>query len=147
MRGFFILSTLTVLALGACQPQSDSDGPAPLETEVVEPPPEAAIDVSQDAKAARRVESLSGVLPSDVPADLPLHQPATLVDFGSGSARYVTFTSPASPQTVRSDMGQRLRAAGWSPEGGEPAVFVKDGRRITLSVEPDPVGSLWRLDY
>jgi hypothetical protein len=45
-------------------------------------------------------------------------------------------------------MEQRLRADGWSREGdGGRAVFSKDGRRITLTVESDPVGSLWRIDY
>lgn len=148
MRGFSILLTLTTLALGACQQQGEGDGPPPLETEVVEPAPEATIDISEDAQSARRVESLSGVLPSDVPSDLPLHRPASLVDFGSGGERYITFTSPAAPAAVRADMEQRLRAEGWAREGGgEAAVFVKDGRRINLTVEPDPVGSLWRVDY
>lgn len=149
MSRFFFSAALVASLLCACQPGSEDAGPEPLETEVVESPPKAAIDISRDAQSTRRVEeSLSGVLPSDVPADLPLHRPATLVDFDTGSARHITFTSPASPQTVRSDMERRLRAEGWAPEqGGEAAVFVKDGRRITLTVEPDPVGSLWRVDY
>lgn len=148
MNRFFVATSLVALALGACQQQGSGDGPAPLETEVVEPAPEATIDISEDAQSARRVESLAGVLPSDVPPDLPLHRPASLIDFGSGSERYITFTSPAAPDAVRADMEQRLRAEGWAREGGgEAAVFVKDGRRITLTVEPDPVGSLWRVDY
>lgn len=147
MKRFFACITLSALGLAACQQRGGGGGPEPLETEVVEPPPEAAIDISQDAQGRRRVESLSGVLPSDVPKDLPLHRPATLVDFGSAGARYVTFTSPAPPQTVRADMERRLSAAGWARDGGEPAVFTKGGRRITLNVKSDPVGSLWRVDY
>lgn len=148
MNRFFVVTALVALAFGACGQQGEGDRPAPLETEVVEQAPEATIDISEDAQSAQRVESLAGVLPSDVPPDLPLHRPASLVDFGSGSERYITFTSPAAPPAVRADMEQRLRAEGWAREGGgEAEVFVKEGRRITLTVEPDPVGSLWRVDY
>ncbi|MGH9380968.1 MAG: hypothetical protein ACRD2Z_10200 [Thermoanaerobaculia bacterium] len=148
MKRYLPFIALAILGLAACQQRGGGDGLEPLDTQVVEPPPEASIDISQDAQSRRRVESLSGVLPSDVPKDLPLHRPATLIDFGAEGARYITFTSPASPQAVRSDMERRLSGAGWVREGsGDSAVFVKDGRRVTLTVDSDPVGSLWRIDY
>lgn len=153
-RGVVTLALL-VLGIGAGAGCQRADGPPveDLETVVVEAPPEDAIDISVDTQGRRSAEGIAGVLPGNFPRDLPLFEPATLVDFGVEGDRYVTFTSPATPGAVRRSLEQRLLGAGWTATGGggeaaeASGTFERQGRRVRLSVESDPAGSLWRLDY
>jgi hypothetical protein len=104
-----------LLATTACRREGPAPPPAPtpvddLETVEVAPPPDVLVDTSRDQVEVRRVEEVSGVLPSDYPSTLPLPSGASLVDQGG---RWVEMLVPRPPTTVEGEYLRRVRAAGW----------------------------------
>lgn len=139
---------LVALCLLACAPEPpEQEGLPPLETEVVEPPPEAAIDPSLDAQAPQRqAAGLAGAVPSDFPSDFPLYRPATVIDFGESAAgrRTLALRTPDPPAAVRSHLEAELVALGWTREGDR---WSSGGRTVTMRIEPLPGGSRIDLEY
>jgi len=120
-----------------------------METVDVAPPLE--IDTSADQEAKARQPSLVGILPGDFPRDLPLHLPASLVDFGESAAGRptVTLLTPDEISGVRRDLQSKLAAAGWESSSGSGGTLVlkKGGARAWLAVEDGRPGTLYRYEY
>lgn len=137
---------LCALVLGGCPGETD-DSPPELVAEDVG----SKIEISpeDDVREVRRPQNqLSGVLPSDFPDDLPLHLPASLVDFGSESAPYVELLAQGSKSAIVADLTGRLRAGGWSLEGGGDAWTARrDGRVVKLTVRGGGSGATYRYEY
>jgi hypothetical protein len=129
------------------EPEQTSPPPVPtLETVDVEPPPDARVDVSRDVQEVRRVEQLSGVLPSDFPTGLPLPPGASLVDQGP---RWVELLIGRPPATVRGEFMQRVRGAGWQVEttGTDAWALQRDGTRARASLAAQGPSTRLRFDY
>lgn len=112
------LSLIAFLAMlaSACAPPPPEE-PVELETVDVELPIDAELSTEGDLKAVQRAAAaISGLVPGDVPSDLPLFSPASVVDFGAaaGGRAYVELDTGAAPDAVRRWLGARLPAAGWS---------------------------------
>lgn len=142
-----LLAIGLALALCGCS-GGESDGSPP---ELVAEDVGSKIEISpeDDTKEARRPESrLSGVLPSDFPDDLPLHLPASLVDFGTESTPYVELLSKGSKSAIATELTGRLRAAGWTLEGGGDAWTARrDGRVVKLVLRGTGTGTTYRYEY
>ena len=144
------------LALGvlplACGPTGQGRGPQQLDTVEVAPAPESKIDVEQDVKAPERgTTGLTGVVPADFPPDVPLYSPASITDFGdtADGRRQLTFATPDGPDKVRSWLIGRLVDLGWRRRAGASAAmeFEKGPRTVRISVQGDPVGAVYRVEY
>ena len=107
------IGVLGLLGAAGCRRQ-EAPPPPPrvdaLETVEVGPPPDVLVDPSRDQQEVRRVEELSGVLPSDYPAGLPLPSGASLVDQGP---RWVELLLAQPPVALRPRYLAQLRGAGW----------------------------------
>jgi len=145
-----------VLALGvlpvACGPSGQGGTPQQLDTVEVAPAPESKIDVEQDVKAPERgTTGLTGVVPADFPADVPLYSPASITDFGgtADGRRQLTFATPDRPDKVRSWLTGRLVDQGWKQKavGTAALEFEKGPRTVRVSVQGDPVGAVYRVEY
>ncbi len=148
---YLVALALTLLAgalLSSCsaKPPAEDDS---LATEDVAPGLELSID--EDTQATARKPSLSGVLPGDFPQDLPLHLPASLIDFSQEDdpERSITLFSPDPSSKVRASLEAKLAAAGWSlsPEGAGSWTLGKGSRRAHLSVEDARPGTQVRIRY
>lgn len=107
---------LLIALVAACSPPAPEE-PVELETVDVELPIDAELSTENDLKAVKRAaEAISGLVPGDVPSDLPLFSPSSVVDFGDagGGRSYVELDTGARPDAVRRWLGERLPAAGWS---------------------------------
>lgn len=139
----FVLSWVLV----GCGPQGgEADEPLSLETEEVEPAPEAAIDPADDVKGQRPSAAPAGVVPGDFPADFPIYQPSSVIQIDSGTegSRTVALRTPDPVDTVRDWLQSALTASGWRRSG---AVWEKGGVEVAVRVEPLPGGSAIRMEY
>ena len=107
---------LLLAALASACPPPAPEEPVELETVDVELPIDAELSTEDDLKAVERATpSISGLVPGDVPSDLPLFSPSSVVDFGAAAGRsYVELDTGARPDAVRRWLGERLPGAGWS---------------------------------
>lgn len=112
-----------------------------LETEEVGAGFDDGLSLDSDAKGRPQKVQSAGVVPGDFPADFPVHQPSTVVDFGPG---FVEFSAGQSPVAVRDGLRRRAIASGWSEE---PEGFVKDGRSVRLEVSADGELARIRVEY
>jgi hypothetical protein len=133
----------------ACrEPSPPPAPPAELETVEVAPAADAGLTTAHDAQDTRPPEALAGILPGDFPGDVPLPQPASLIDFGEveDGRRYVLVQTPEAPSAVRAALARRLERAGWTadPDG---AVHRKGGRLLRLTFEDARPGTRVRVEY
>lgn len=139
------------LCVGACQRPPKDAGSGELDTVEVAPAPETKIDIEQDVKAPERgTTGLTGVVPADFPSDVPLYSPASITDFGDtpNGRRQLTFMTSAGPEKVRSWFAARLAERGWQSGSGSGAMeFQKGSRTVRITVQKDPVGATYRVDY
>jgi len=108
------------------------------------------VPTDSDPKAPPEIARLTGALPSDFPRDLPVHLPASVLDFGTGAdgLRWVSLISSDGGDRVRTATEARLRAAGWSlSESGGALVVRKGERRARLLLEEARPGTLMRYEY
>lgn len=142
---------LVVSLLAAGCPERQPPPPVELETVDVAPTIDAELSTEDDLRAVRRAPTLSGVLPGGVPADLPLVVPSSVVDFGpaDGGRAYLELDTGRTPAEVRSWLGERLPAAGWTiraiGDGGLEA--SKGRRRVGYRLTDLAPGTRIRLDY
>lgn len=138
---------LGLLLVGCGEPSTD-DG----ELETVDVGPALEVSTEDDIQAAPPKAGFSGVLPGGFPKDLPLHLPASLIDYGSANdgRRWVLLLASDSPSRVLSDYSARLEAAGWrlgeAGKGGERRL-TKGERRIGLVLEDAKPGTGMRFFY
>ena len=124
-------------------PPPASDG---LETVDVAPPPDALVDPSRDVQERRRVETFSGVLPSDFPASLPLPTGASLVDQGPGWVEVIVARTPVD---LRPRYVAQLQAAGWqaASEGDGALRLSRRGASARARLRADGPSTRLRIDY
>ena len=149
--GALLLLGCLTTACGAPAP----DEPVELETVDVAPPIDAGLSTEGDQQAVQRAAGLSGLMPGDVPSDLPIFLPASVVDFGgpAGGRAWVELDAGRPPAVVRSWLGERLPAAGWTigavgdnlveaHKGARSADYrltdLGSGTRIRLEYSPAP---------
>ena len=134
-------------ACGAPAPRE----PVELETVDVAPPVDAGLSTADDLKAVQRAAEVSGLVPSDVPADLPIFVPSSVVDFGGPAAGrpFVELDTGAPPREVRRWLGERLPAAGWTVDAiGDSLVSAHKGRQTADYRLTDLApGTRIRLEY
>jgi len=147
------IAMLSLLFVGACGRRTGpgSDESKPLETVEVDEGPEAALTTEYDEFAAPRpAQEMAGVLPSDLPSDVPVFSPSSLVDFGSpGGERYVELDTSAPMNGVRASLESQLSNAGWRSSGssGEAMVFTKAGRELRVVLQDLSAGTRVRYEY
>lgn len=146
-------STLLAAALllaAACGPEGEKEGEEDPITEVVDVESAVAVDVSDDLQAPPPKPRLVGQLPADFPPDLPIHLPASLVDFGdlADGWRQVSLLTPDSRRAAGGDLEAELRRLGWTIEGtgGDRWRLSKGKRRARLHFEPADPGTLYRYE-
>ena len=146
-----LLLALLCGTLAACRSQKETAPPAaePLATIEVGAAPDAAATTEADSQSHSLAdESFAGVLPGGFPADLPIYQPSSLVDFGPGEGGFqsVTLRTSDSAATVRSRYLASLRAAGWSSTG-EESHWRKGQHELQVEVVDARPGTRLRLSY
>ena len=134
----------------ACAPQVPEE-PVELETVDVELPIDAELSTEGDLQAVARAAQISGLVPGDVPPDLPLFVPSSVIDFGgpTGGRSFVELDAGAAPAEVRSWLGTRLPAAGWTVGaiGDDLVQAHKGARRIDYRLTDLTPGTRIRLEY
>lgn len=146
-RAFGALAFAVFVLAGCAAPSSQEE----KEIETVDVEPGLEIDTSEDVQAKAREPALVGILPADFPSDLPLHLPASLVDFAESKAGrpVVTLLSPHEISRVRRELTSKLRAAGWESSSGTGGAMVlkKGGARAWLFIEEGKPGTLYTIEY
>jgi len=143
-----VLGLLLVLALGCTKEPKAED-----ELETVDVRSGTEVDTGSDVKAVKEGPTLTGVLPSHFPKDLPLYLPASLVDYGDTAKgrKTVSLLTPDPLSDVRRALLARLRDAGWNPSAGageaEVVVLQKGGRPAWLYLGKASTGTLYRYEY
>ena len=144
-----LLSACCALAVG-CAPAPPEE-PMELETVDVGAPIDAGLSTEGDQQAVLRAAGLTGLVPGDVPADLPLFVPASVVDFGvpAGGRGGVELDAAAPPSVVRRWLGERLPAAGWKVGaiGDELIQVHKGSRSADYRLRDLAPGTRIRLEY
>ncbi len=121
--------------------------------EAVDVEPALTIGTEDDQRAVERPPALVGVLPEDFPNDLPLHLPASLVDFGTSDTGwyYVNLLTPHSQARVERELSALLTARGWraTDNGSAPPgrQLRKGALRARLLIEDARPGTRYRYEY
>ncbi|MGH9465251.1 MAG: hypothetical protein ACRD0X_06355, partial [Thermoanaerobaculia bacterium] len=103
---------------------------------------DAGISLADDVEAKPVGERVTGVVPSDFPADFPIYSPSAVVDFGPG---FVELTSTDALAEVRQGLAAAAQAAGWSAEAS--GRYRKGGRSVTVSLGSISGVTTVRLEY
>jgi hypothetical protein len=148
LGGRLVVAAIAALLAAACR-RAPEPPPRPaddLQTVDVAPPPDVHVDTSLDVQEVRRVEELSGILPSDYPKDLPLPSGASLVDQGP---RWVELLVGRAPAEVRPQLLQRVRAAGWQAEaaGNDAWTLRRGGVRARATLSARGPSTQIRVEY
>jgi hypothetical protein len=135
-RCFLATAAALVLLLAvACSKPADEE---PEKPEIVDiaAPADVALSFDDDVQAKRTNEGLAGVLPGGFPEDLPLFDPASIVDTSEtdDGRMAVVLQHPVSLQVVESFFDRELPLAGWQSEGGS-SYQNSEGRKVEISVE------------
>jgi hypothetical protein len=150
MKSGAIFLALASVSIGCGKPAEDP-GITELETVEVGVAPDAQLSTEFDDQAHQVVVEVGGELPNDIPPDVPIYSPSSLVDFGEidGRRRYVSFDTSATPSRVGSDVTQQLANVGWELTAGSESKleFVKTGRSLTVVIEALKPGTRLRYEY
>ena len=146
-------SLVPLVAMFACACGSSAEqSQIELTTVDVQPQVDAGLTTAYDEKAIVYVDSVSGVLPSDFPKDIPLYAPASLIDMGSTEAGrpFVLFATPDDRDRVSPGVASPLASAGWdklSTDTTGRATFGRASRRIWFRVESSGVLTEITIEY
>jgi hypothetical protein len=148
-----VLFVLAACGDGTRQREATPGAGEPLEIEDVSPPVDAGLSTDSDVKGARieDVAGVSGVFPGDYPRDLPMHEPASIVDFGAAPEgwSYVDLDSPSSRALVAADLERRLMGAGWAVEdlAADGLRASRAGVEVRMSLTGSSAGTRIRVEY
>ncbi len=149
-RGFVCLALL-ILVVGCNRPPSRDRGITELEDIDIGAAPDAELSTELDEQGRRIAIEVSGVLPTDVPLDVPIHSPSSLIDFGEvdEQRRYVAVDTSAGMSTVRGRLVSELGTQGWALASEEESKleFSKAGRSLVVVVEDLKPGTRLRYEY
>jgi hypothetical protein len=141
---------LLLAALAACgrEPAAQPDRPAPLDTVDVGAAPDAAASTASDPVERRREApgGIAGRLPEGFPRELPLPNPAGLVDFGPGGAGegpWIELVAARAATEVEAAYRKELAGAGFAAEPG--GVFVRGPLRVSVAIAPRGAGASIRI--
>lgn len=141
---------LLVCLVAACASEVP-DEPLQIETVDVELPIDAELSTEGDLQAVERAAQISGLVPGDVPPDLPLFVPSSVIDFGGPAAgrAWVELDTGEPPAVVRRWLGERLPAAGWTVGaiGDDLVQAHKGARRIDYRLTDLAPGTRVHLEY
>ena len=141
---------LSCVWIGCRQPANDQ-GITELETVEVGAAPDAELSTELDEQAKRIVVESSGVLPTDIPLDVPIYSPASLVDFGKAAENrnFVAVDTSAAVARVRDQVTSELTASGWKIDSASDSnlEFGKDGAALTVLLEDLKQGTRLRYEY
>ncbi len=150
MRLGLVFMVLMLVAHGCGKPASDQ-GITELDTVEVGAAPDSGLSTEFDEQARQVVSESAGVLPTDIPLDVPIHSPSSLVDFGEASEqrRYVAVDTSANVSRVRGQVISKLASAGWelSNEADPRLEFNKAGNSLIVVVEDLEPGTRLRYEY
>jgi hypothetical protein len=79
------------------------------------------------------------VLPGDFPPDLPLVQPASVIDFGTATDRFVVLRTSLSRAEAEAQLARKLDAAGWA-SGGERWTRTRGRDSVRIAFETGKAG-------
>ena len=151
MRNKWIFLPLLVLICGCNQVPQKDQGVTELETVDIGAGPDAGLSTEGDEQARQIAIDVGGVLPTDVPADVTIHSPSSVVDFGGldDGRRFLAVDSPNNLESVRSQVTSELVAGGWSLASEEDSrlSFSKEDRRVIVVLEDLGAGSRIRYEY
>ena len=139
---------LLMPGLTGCNGKAEEDDRPRLEA--IDVAPALHIDPADDQQAAPRKPALAGVLPQDFPNDLPLHLPASLIDFGSrNGSRYVSLLTAAPLARVDRELVANIKDKGWAASDGADGSkrLQKGGRQVRLRFEDARPGTLYHFEY
>jgi len=149
-RGFVRLGLL-ILVVGCNRAPSKDRGTTELEDIDIGAAPDAELSTELDEQGRQVAIEVSGVLPTDVPLDVPIHSPSSLVDFGEvdEQRRYLAVDTSAGVGTVRGQLVSELGDQGWAlaSEAGSKLEFSKAGRLLVVVVEDLKPGTRLRYEY
>ncbi|MEJ2084792.1 MAG: hypothetical protein P8Y44_03840 [Acidobacteriota bacterium] len=145
-----IILTVASIFIGCAKPAEDP-GITELETVEVGAAPDAELSTELDEQARQVSIDVGGELPNDIPSDLPIYSPSSLVDFGEidSRRRYIAVDTSAVPSRVRSDLTSQLAAVGWELSTGTETelVLAKSGHSLTVVIEDLKPGTRLRYEY
>ncbi len=140
------LPVLLFAAAVACSPAPP--GEEVLEDVQVGEGPTETLTVDEDQQGqlpSSGGRGLTGVLPTDFPADVPLPLPADITDLGmDDTRRYVEVSVQRPLEDVRADVNARLRGSGWQQQGQS---YSKGARTIDVAVSGSRGSARVRIDY
>ena len=143
-----IASALAVALLAACG--GEASEPGEIEVVDVAPSRTSVLTTEYDEEAPQRRDAFAGVLPSDFPADLPLYDPSTLVDFGDDAgSRFALMFTPDAATMVRNRMRSELGRSGWALIDGDGlrGTWRRGSRSVILDIRDARPGTEIRVEY
>lgn len=145
-----IVLTAAVLA-SSCKP-AEEPSRIELTTIDVQPHIDAALTTAYDETAIVYGDTVSGVLPSDFPQDIPLYIPASLINMGTSETGrpFVVLATPHGSDLVNQAVVDRLAKAGWtavSTDSSGLTTFGRGSRRVWLRVETSGVLTEITVEY
>lgn len=146
-----LLALVCLPLVAGCDGSSSGEG----RTRTIDVPPGLEVDTSNDPQARERPPELTGILPGDFPADLPIYLPASLIDFGRSEQgrRSVTLLTPHRPSRVRRQLETLLVDRGWTGtvetgrDGEVRFTLRKETRQAWLHVADARPGTVYRFEY
>lgn len=150
MRLGSIVMALLLLAFG-CSKSARDQGITELDTVEIGEAPDAGFSTEFDEQARQVVTEAAGVLPTDIPLDVPIHSPSSLIDFGEAGEqrRYVAVDTSANVSKIRQKVVSELASAGWelSSDADPRMEFSKAGNSLIVVVEDLRPGTRLRYEY
>jgi len=149
MTGSALRIVALVLAVGlvGCRQDPVEQASAPLETQEIGDPVDAAVTTEYDVQAKSAVEGVGARLPGDFPRDLPLYRSSSVINYGPAqeNRRFVELSVSAQPAKVEQRYNAQIEAAGWRRQGaGE---FVRGSRTIVVTYREGTPGTWVRIEY
>jgi hypothetical protein len=142
-----LLAIVLVVGLVGCRQGQEEKASAPLETEEVGSPVDAAVTTEFDVRAKSSVENVGAQLPGDFPRDVPLYRASSVINYGpvEDNRRFVELSVAAQPSTVEQSYNAQIEAAGWRRQGG--GEFVRGRRTILVTYREGTPGTWVRIEY
>lgn len=150
MRIEVVCLSLLMSTIGCNKPAEDT-GVTELETVEIGSAIDAELSTELDEQGRRVAVEVAGVLPGDLPPEVRIYSPSSVVDFGDldDRHRFVTVDVAAPPDRVRAGVGAQLEGAGWNrvTETKARLDFVQGSRALSVGIEDLASGTRLRYEY
>ncbi len=146
-RALLISCLLAGWGCGKPDPVEQEDAPL----EVVDVAPSVEISSEDDPQERRRAPNLSGVLPGDFPAELPLYLPSSVVDIDSGAdgQQRVVLLADQGKAQVEARQLELVRGAGWTASSVASGRWrlTRGNSEATLGIQATELGTQIQIEY